>query len=91
MKLFPGVPGKSHDRMVTLTFEGDVDGLDAATIAFDKAQLAITANIVVPGSIAQTQQLLNAELTIASWNPIRPRTLTPRPSSANARPTSPSG
>jgi hypothetical protein len=34
IQLFPGVPGWSHDRMVKLTFEGDVDGVDAATIAF---------------------------------------------------------
>jgi hypothetical protein len=61
MQLFPGVPGRSRDQMVTFAFEGDVDGVDAATIAFYKAQLAITADIVVPDSIARTRQLLNAE------------------------------
>jgi hypothetical protein len=55
--------------MKTFAFEGDVEGVDAATIAFDKAQLAITADIVVPGSIARTQQLLNAEPTIDILGP----------------------
>jgi hypothetical protein len=62
--LFPGMPGRSRDRMKTFAFEGDVEGVDAATIAFYKVQLAITADIVVPGSIARTRELLNAELTI---------------------------
>jgi hypothetical protein len=35
--LFPGVPGQSHDRMKTFAFKGDIEGVDAATIAFDKA------------------------------------------------------
>jgi hypothetical protein len=43
--------------------------VDAATIAFDKAQLAIAADIVVPDSIARTQQLLNAEPTIDILGP----------------------
>jgi hypothetical protein len=51
--LFPGMPGRSRDRMKTFAFEGDVEGVDASSIAFDKAQLAITADIVVPGSIAR--------------------------------------
>jgi hypothetical protein len=67
--LFPGIPGRSRDRMKTFAFEGDAEGVDAATIAFDKAQLAITAEIVVPGSIARTQQLLNAEPTIDILGP----------------------
>jgi hypothetical protein len=41
------------------TFEGDVDGVDTSTIAVFKAQLAITADIMVPGSIARAPQLLN--------------------------------
>jgi hypothetical protein len=63
MQLFPGVPGRSHDRTVTFAFEEYVDGVDAATITFDNAQLAITVDIVVPVSIARTQQLLNVEPT----------------------------
>jgi hypothetical protein len=56
--------------MKTFAFEGDVEGVDAATIAFDKAQLTITADIVVlPGSIARTRQLLNAEPTIDILDP----------------------
>jgi hypothetical protein len=41
--------------MKMFAFEGGVDGVDGvdvATIAFDKGQLAITADVVVPGSIA---------------------------------------
>jgi hypothetical protein len=46
--------------MVMFTFEGDVDGVDEATITCDKSQLAITANILVPDSITRNQHLLNA-------------------------------
>jgi hypothetical protein len=67
--LFPGIPGQSRGRMKTFAFEGDVEGVDAATIAFDKAQLAITADIVVPGSITRTHQRLDAELTIDILGP----------------------
>jgi hypothetical protein len=67
--LFPGMPGRNRDRMKNFAFEGDVEGVDAATIAFDKAQLAITADIVVPGSIVRTQQLINADPTIGILGP----------------------
>jgi hypothetical protein len=67
--LFPGVLGRSRDRMKTFAFKGDVEGVDAATIAFEKAQLAITVDIVVHGSIARTQQLLDAEPTINILGP----------------------
>jgi hypothetical protein len=43
--------------------------VDAATIALDKAQLAITADIVVTGSIARTHQLLNPDPTIDILDP----------------------
>jgi hypothetical protein len=60
---FPGVPGRSRDHMNTSTFEGDVDGVNAANITFNKTHFSITTDIVVPGSVARTHQLLNAEPT----------------------------
>jgi hypothetical protein len=45
--------------MKTFASQGDVDGEDAATTAFNKAELVTMNDIVVPGSIARTQQLLN--------------------------------
>jgi hypothetical protein len=32
---FPGTPGHSRDRMVTMTFEGDVVGIGICAVAFD--------------------------------------------------------
>jgi hypothetical protein len=55
--------------MKTFTFEGDVEGVDAVSIAFDKAQPAITADVVVPGNISRTQQLLDAKPTIDILGP----------------------
>jgi hypothetical protein len=59
--LFPGIPGQSQDRLKTFAFKGYVVGVDMATIAFDPSQLAITDDIIVPGRIARTRQLLAAE------------------------------
>jgi hypothetical protein len=58
--LFPGIPGQTRDRLKTFAFEGEVVGVDMATIAFDPSQLAITDDIIFPGSIARTRQLLAA-------------------------------
>jgi hypothetical protein len=63
IQLFPGIPGQTRDRLKTFAFEGDVVGVDMATITFDPSQLAITDDIIVTGSIAQTRQLLAAEPT----------------------------
>jgi hypothetical protein len=63
IQLFPGIPGQTRDRLKTFAFEGDVVGVDMANIAFDPSQLAITDDIIVPGSIARTRQLLAAEPT----------------------------
>jgi hypothetical protein len=63
IQLFPGIPGQIRDCMKTFTFEGDVVGVDLATVAFNLGQLRLTADIIVPGSIARTQQLLGAEPT----------------------------
>jgi hypothetical protein len=69
IQLFPEVPGRSRDRLKTFAFEGDVDGVDVATVAFDPQQLAITADVVVPGSIARNLQLLRAEPTATILGP----------------------
>jgi hypothetical protein len=37
--------------MKMFAFEGNVDGVDMATITFDNVQLGITADVVVTGSI----------------------------------------
>jgi hypothetical protein len=58
---FPGAPGHSRERMVTMGYEGDVSGLDICTVAFDPDQLAITADTIVPGTLERVQQLLNDE------------------------------
>jgi hypothetical protein len=69
IQLFPGLPGRSRDRLKTFAFEGDVDGVDVATVAFDQQQLAITADVIFPGSITRTLQLLNAEPTFNALGP----------------------
>jgi hypothetical protein len=66
---FPGTPGDSRDRMVTMAFEGDVAGIDACTIAFDAAQLAVTPDVVVLGTLDRFQQLLNEE---PGWDDLGP-------------------
>jgi hypothetical protein len=59
--LCPGVPGLSRGIMKYFAFEGDVEGVDTDTIALNKAQLTTTADVLVPGSISRTQQLLDIE------------------------------
>jgi hypothetical protein len=44
--------------MQTFCFEGDIRGVDIAMVGFDESQLAITANIVVPGLAERMLQLL---------------------------------
>jgi hypothetical protein len=69
---FPGTPGDSRDRMVTMAFEGDVAGIDACTIAFDAAQLAITPDVVMSGTLDRVQQLLNEEPGRDALGPFKP-------------------
>jgi hypothetical protein len=69
IQLFPGLPGHSRDRLKTFAFEGDVDGVDGATGAFDRQQLAITTDVLVPGSIARTLQMLSSEPTFNALGP----------------------
>jgi hypothetical protein len=52
---FPGSPGHSRDRMVTMGFEGDVYGLGICTLSFDPTQLAITDDVIVHGAIDRVQ------------------------------------
>jgi hypothetical protein len=58
---FPGTPGRSHEHMVTMAFEGGVAGIDVCTVAFDPSQLEVTPDAIVPGTLDQVQQLLNKE------------------------------
>jgi hypothetical protein len=55
---FPGTPGHSRDRMVTMAFEGDVAGIDIRTVAFDPSQLEVTTDVVVPGTLDRVQLLI---------------------------------
>jgi hypothetical protein len=57
--------------MVTMAFEGDMVGIDACTIAFDVTQLAVTPDVVVPGTLDQVQQLLNEEPGRDSLGPFK--------------------
>jgi hypothetical protein len=56
-------PGVSRDLLTNFLSKGDVDGLDIAIVAFDENQLAITAEIIVPGSADRMLQLLADEPT----------------------------
>jgi hypothetical protein len=58
---FTGEPGQSRDRMQAFCFEGDVRGVDIATVGFDAHQLTITADVVIPGSAEHILQLLSDE------------------------------
>jgi hypothetical protein len=66
-----GAPGVSHDRRMTFVSEGDATGLDIATVAFNKNQLAITAGVFVPGSIERMLQLLSDEPTAQLFGPYK--------------------
>jgi hypothetical protein len=61
VSIYPGVPGQARDRMQVFASLGDVEGVDVATVAFDAKQLAITPDVLVPGSIDRTLQLLAEE------------------------------
>jgi hypothetical protein len=58
VSIYPGVPGKARDCMKIFASLGDVEGVDVATVAFDSKQLSITLDVLVPGSINRTLQLL---------------------------------
>jgi hypothetical protein len=47
--------------MVTMGYDGCVSGLEICTVAFDTAQLAITADVSAPGVLERVHQLLNDE------------------------------
>jgi hypothetical protein len=48
---FPGAPGHSHNRKVTMGFKGEVSGVDICTMAFNQDQLEITDGVIVPGTL----------------------------------------
>jgi hypothetical protein len=60
-KSFSSEPGQSRDWMQAFCSEGDIRGMDITTAGFDENQLAITADVVVPGSSERMLQLLNEE------------------------------
>jgi hypothetical protein len=66
---FPGTPGHSRDRMVSLCYEGDVSGCDICTVGFDENQLALTPDVIIPGSYERTLQLLREEPTSETLGP----------------------
>jgi hypothetical protein len=68
---YPGEPSWSRDRLITFANVGDVVGMDITMVAFDTAQLAITADLVVPGSIARVPQLLNEEPLATTHGPFK--------------------
>jgi hypothetical protein len=55
---YPGTPGVSRNRLTTFISEGGVSGMDISTVAFDENQLAMTADVIVPGTIDRVLQLL---------------------------------
>jgi hypothetical protein len=66
---FPGRPGHSRDRMASLCYEGDVSGCDICTVGFDENQLALTPDVIIPGSYERTLQLLSEEPTSETLGP----------------------
>jgi hypothetical protein len=68
---YPGEPGRSQDRLDTFANLGDAVGTDTTTAAFYTAQLAITADVVVHGSITRVRQLLNEELLATTLGPFK--------------------
>jgi hypothetical protein len=55
--------------MHTFGYEGYVEGMYIITITFDEAQLAITADPIMPGMIGCVQQLLIDEHTVVTLDP----------------------
>jgi hypothetical protein len=61
VSIYPGVPGQARDQMKIFASVGDVEGVDIATVAFDPKKLSVTPDVLVPGSIDRTLQLLAKE------------------------------
>jgi hypothetical protein len=55
--------------MCTFVFEGVVYGVDIITIVFADDQLEIMADVIVPDTLEQVQQLLTNEPTMTSLCP----------------------
>jgi hypothetical protein len=58
--------------MVSLCYEGDVSGCDICTVGFDENQLALTPDVIIPGSYERTLQLLREEPTSETLGPFLP-------------------
>jgi hypothetical protein len=61
VSIYPGVPGQARDRMKIFASVRDVEGVDIVTEAFNPKQLSVTPDVLVPGSIDRTLQLLADE------------------------------
>jgi hypothetical protein len=69
---YPGTPGYSRDRMVTMSFEGDAAGIDVCTVAFNASQLEVTLDVFMPSTLDRVQQLLNEEPGRDDLGPFKP-------------------
>jgi hypothetical protein len=59
---YPGQAGKPNpDRKTNFCYEGEVEGTDAYTIAFDRDQLGLTAYVNVPQMLDRHMALLESE------------------------------
>jgi hypothetical protein len=59
---FHGIPGRNtQDRKLLFGFEGDVVGVDIATVAMDTTQWEITVAVNVPRTATRVLQLLGVE------------------------------
>jgi hypothetical protein len=55
----PGLPGRpSVDRRQTFAYLGEVVGIDAVTVAFNKECMGVTDSVIVPGTHDRVMQLL---------------------------------
>jgi hypothetical protein len=70
IQTYPGGPGRSRDRLVTFANLGDVVGTEITVVALKSEKLTLTADIVVPGSIAWVQQLIDEEPLATTMGPL---------------------
>jgi hypothetical protein len=59
----------SRHQITNFISEGEAMGMDIATVASDENQLAITSDVVAPGSVGRMLQLLSDEPTTKVLGP----------------------
>jgi hypothetical protein len=69
LQLYPGVPGHSRDQLQNFGYEGDVMGVNVATIAFNEMQLVIIRDVIMPGTVESVRQLLLNDPTATMMGP----------------------